>query len=198
MLDFSRIQEIHAIHLLLELLRKRVSAPISYTSLSRDLQIAPNTVRKYISILESLYIIFLVRPFHKNIARAILKEPKIYFYDSGYVDMDEGARLENTAALCLLKHTQYLQDSKGENIDLHYIRTKEGKEIDFALSQNGILKTLIEVKLSDSNLSPQAKYFKERFSAVNVIQLVHNLRQEKKINDISILSAGKWLAGLTA
>jgi len=197
-LDFGKIQEIRAMRLLLELLRKRVGTPTSYASLSRDLQIAPNTVRKYISILESLYIIFLIKPFHKNIARAILKEPKIYFYDSGYVDMDTGTRLENTAALCLLKHIQYLQDNKGENIDLYYIKTKEGKEIDFAISQNGTLRMLIEVKLSDSNLSPQVKYFKERFSAVNTIQLVHNLRQEKKINDISILSAGKWLSNLTA
>ncbi|MFH1380495.1 MAG: AAA family ATPase, partial [bacterium] len=58
-LDFSRIQEIRSIRLLVELLRKRVGSPISYSSLARDLQIAPNTVKKYISILESLYIIFI-------------------------------------------------------------------------------------------------------------------------------------------
>ena len=71
--------------LLLEMLRGRVGSPLSYTSIADDIQIAPNTVKKYIGILEALYVIFLVRPFHRQIARSILKEPKAYFYDSGFV-----------------------------------------------------------------------------------------------------------------
>ncbi|MHB2025447.1 MAG: DUF4143 domain-containing protein [Elusimicrobiota bacterium] len=117
------------------MLRRRVGAPISFASLARDLQIAP--------------IIFTLRPFHKNLARSLLKEPKAYFYDSGYVDADEGVRLENTAAACLLKHVHYLQDAKGREVSLHYIRTKDGKEVDFALADKGELTHLIEVKLCD-------------------------------------------------
>ena len=168
-LDFSKIQEVRAIKLLLEMLRKRVGSPVSYTSLAQDLQVAPNTVRKYIAILESLYIIFSIRPFHKNIARAILKEPKIYFYDSGFVEMDEGYRLENTVAVCLLKHVQYLQDSKGRDIHLHYIRTKENKEIDFVISEKDILTHYIEVKLSEHAISPQLRYFKNRLPSAPII-----------------------------
>jgi len=197
-LDFSRIQEIRAIKLLLEMLRKRVGSPISYTSLAGDLQIAPNTVRKYISILESLYIVFSIRPFHKNIARAILKEPKIYFYDSGFIEMDEGHRFENTVATCLLKHIQYLQDAKGRDIHLHYIKTKDGKEIDFAISEKGVLRHCIEAKLSETSLSPHLRYFKNKFPDTPMAQLTHNLRQEKEVNEISIVPAGEWLARLAA
>jgi len=67
-LEFSRIQEIRSIRLLLELLRERVGSPLSYTNLAGDLQLAPNTIRKYLDILASLYIIFFVRPFHHNVA----------------------------------------------------------------------------------------------------------------------------------
>ena len=56
-LEFSRIHEIRAIRLLLELLRERVGTPLSYTSLAEDLQISPNTVKKYIDILESLLLV---------------------------------------------------------------------------------------------------------------------------------------------
>lgn len=101
-LEFGRLQEIRSMRLLLELLRSRVGSPLSYTSVAGDLQIAPNTVRRYIDILENLYIIFTVRPFHANVARAILKEPKIYFYDSGFIMGDEGVRLENTCASACL------------------------------------------------------------------------------------------------
>lgn len=197
-LDFSKIQEIRAIKFLLEMLRKRVGSPLSYTSLAGDLQVSPNTIRKYIAILESLYIIFVVRPFHRNIARAILKEPKIYFYDSGFIDMDEGHRLENTAAVCLLKHVQYLQDTKGAGINLHYIRTKEGKEIDFVIEEKGAITHCVEVKLSDDDVSPQLRYFSKKLPGVPMVQLVHNLRQEKEIHGITITPAGKWLAQLAA
>ncbi len=197
-MDFSRIGEIRAIRLLLEMLRKRVGAPLSYASLARDLQIAPNTVRKYVDILESLHIIFTIRPFHKNIARSLLKEPKAYFYDSGYVDADEGVRLENTVAACLLKHVHSLQDAKGQEVALHYIRTKDGKEVDFAVASEGALTHFIEVKLSDETISHNLKYFKDRYPAVNAIQLVHNARNEQHLDRISIVQAGQWLALLEA
>ena len=54
-MEFSRIHEIKSIRLLVELLRERVGSPLSYTSIAEDLQIAPNTVRKYIDIFETLY-----------------------------------------------------------------------------------------------------------------------------------------------
>jgi len=73
--------------------------------------------------LESLCIIFLIRPFHTNIARAILKEPKIYFYDRGFVKGGEGISLLNICAVCLLKHVQYFQDTTVTNISLCYRRT---------------------------------------------------------------------------
>ena len=197
-LDFSRITEIRVIRLLLEMLRKRVGSPLSLTSLAGDLQAAPNTIRKYVEILESLHIIFLVRPFHKNIARSLLKEPKAYFYDSGYVDGDEGLRLENTVAVSLLKHAQYLQDTKGADVSLHYLRTKDGKEVDFSLAENGEPTHFIEVKLSDTAVSRGLAYFKARHPGVKAVQLAHNARQGREENGVSVVRAADWLAGLAA
>jgi predicted AAA+ superfamily ATPase len=197
-LEFSRIHEIKAIRLLVEMLRERVGSPLSYTSLSEDLQIAPNTVRKYVDILESLCIIFLVRPFHANLARAVLKEPKIYFFDSGYVKGNEGLKLENTCAVCLLKHVQYLQDTAGEDISLRYVKTRNGREVDFALCNEDRITTFIEVKLTENRPSPGLKYFHNRIADAAVFQLVQNLRREENINGISVVSAGRWLSTLAA
>ena len=197
-LEFSRIHEIRAIRLLLELLRERVGAPLSYTSLSEDLQISPNTVKKYIDILESLCIIFSLRPFHTNVARSVLKEPKIYFYDSGYVKGEEGIRFENTCAVSLLKHVQYLQDTVGEDLSLHYIKTRIGKEVDFAIAKKGKLHQIIEAKLSDNTPSPALSYFIKRMPDTTGHQLVQNLRQEENRNGIAVASASKWLAKLSA
>ena len=196
--EFSRVQEIRSMRLLLELLRERVGSPISYTSLAGDLQIAPNTVRHYIDILENLCIIFSIRPFHANVARAVLREPKIYFYDSGFIKADEGGRLENTCAVCLLKHVQYLQDTEGEDVGLHYVRTKDGREIDFALSRQGKIEQLIEIKLSDNVPSSSLYYFLKRMPEVSACLLVHNLRRERQRDAVSVRLAGEWLARLSA
>jgi uncharacterized protein len=197
-LEFGRIQEIRSMRLLLELLRERVGSPLSYTSVAGDLQIAPNTVRRYIEILESLCIIFSIRPFHANVARSVLREPKIYFYDSGYIKGDEGVRFENTCAISLLKHVQYLQDTTGADVALHYMRNKDGREIDFALSREGKLTQMIEVKLSEDIPSSSLRFFSRKMPGVSACQLVHHLRQEQHQDGISILLAGKWLAQLSA
>jgi predicted AAA+ superfamily ATPase len=197
-LEFSRIQEVKAIRLLLEMLRERVGSPLSYRSLAGDLQISPNTVGKYVEILESLCILFLVRPFHTNVARAVLREPKVYFYDSGYVRGDEGIRLENSCAVCLLKHVHYLQDTAGEEVALHYIRTRDGREIDFAITTKNKLSQLIEVKLSDDQPAPALRFFLNRFPGVSACQLVHNLRREQHAAGIDIVNASKWLSDLSA
>jgi uncharacterized protein len=197
-LEFSRIHEVKAIRLLLEMLRERVGSPLSYRSLAGDLQVAPNTVRKYVEILESLCIIFLVRPYHANVARAVLREPKVYFYDSGYVRGDEGLKLENSCAACLLKHVHFLQDTAGEEISLNYVRTRDGREIDFAIVKEKKLAQLLEVKLADDNPSPALRYFLARLPGTPACQLVHNLRREQHAAGIDIVNASRWLSDLSA
>lgn len=197
-LEFGKLQEVRSMRLLLELLRSRVGSPLSYTAIAQDLQIAPNTVRRYIDILESLCIVFTIRPFHTNLARAILKEPKLYFYDSGFVLGGEGRRLENTCAVCLLKHVQYLQDISGEDIELNYVKTKDGKEVDFSLSQNGEATHLIEVKTSDDSPSASLGMMARKLPGASALQLVQNLRREQQKDNIAIVSAGRWLLQLSA
>lgn len=195
--EFSRITEIKVMKTLVEILRSKVGSPISYNSIAEDLQASPNTIKKYIGILESLYVIFSIRPFHKNIARSLVKEPKIYFYDSSYIKGDEGIKLENTVAVSLLKHVQLLHDAFGENKFLYYLKTKDGKEIDFILSKDDLPDKFIEVKLSNSKIDPNLKYFTNRYPNVESIQLVHNLKQEEMRDSIQLLIASKWLANLS-
>jgi predicted AAA+ superfamily ATPase len=114
------------------------------------------------------------------------------------VQGDEGVRLENTCAVCLLKHVQYRQDLAGEDMALNYIRTRDGKEIDFVLTREGKATHLIEVKLSDDSPSPALRLFAKKTPEAEACQLVQNLRREQQQDGVSILMAGKWLADLSA
>ncbi len=194
-LDFEKVHDFRAIQLTLDLLRRRVGSPVSWTSLARDVNCAPNTIKRYIEILEALFIIFRVTPHHRNIGRSLLKEPKIYFYDTGMVIGDEGIRLENLVAVSLLKHLNWLEDSKGQPCELRTIRTKEGKEVDFAMVIDEVPEMIVEVKLSDTTLSPSLNYFHKKYS-LPAVQVIKNIATERLVGTIPLRRATTFLKEL--
>lgn len=181
--------------LVFDLLRSRVGAPVSYQSLAEDVAVSPMTIKKYIQILEALFVVFTVTPYSKNIARSLLKEPKIYFFDTALVEGDEGAKLENLVAVSLLKHVYGKVDYKAEEYALLYLRTKEGQEVDFALIAQDKMEMMIEVKRSDPNPSKSLVHFHKKYG-VPAIQLVQALRNEHQSQGVQILKAEKFLSQL--
>jgi len=168
-LNFESIRDFRTIQMVFELLRRRVGSPVSYASIARDVQVSSTTIIKYIQVLEALYIVFRVAPYSRNIARSILKEPKIYFFDNGLVTGDDGIKFENFAAVSLLKHIYAKNDYEGERFDLMYLRTKDKKEIDFCLINNNEIIEAIEVKNRDSNISHNLKYFCQKYNLKGLI-----------------------------
>jgi predicted AAA+ superfamily ATPase len=197
-LEFSRLHEINTMRLFVELLRERVGSPLSLASIARDLAISPATLKRYLDILQALFIVFTVQPWHHNIARAILQSPKVYFFDTGLVRSDDGIRLENAVAGMLLKHVHFLQDTAGRSAGLHYIRTKDGAEVDFALSENGKMVQIIECKWADSKPHRGLMRFAGQFADADAVQVVYGLRQEEFRNGIKITDVANWLMGLAA
>jgi len=200
-LEFSRIHELRAMRHLVTLLRQRTGSPLSFYSLGRDLGVSANTVRNYIHILEALHIVFLVRPYHRNIARAVAKAPKLYFYDWAYVgdENNPGARLENLVASCLLKHVCYLEDSAGLQHGLHYLRTTNDKEIDFVLTdKNGSATHFIEVKWADENPAFALKQLSESHPNAQALQLVRLARHAFRTGTVDVHPLASWLTTLAA
>lgn len=197
-LEFSRVQELNAMRLFAELLRSRVGSPLSLASIARDLHLSPITLAKYLDILEALFIVFTVRPWHRNIARATLQAPKVYFYDTGLVQGDDGVRFENLVACSLLKHTQWQQDAQGKEVGLHYIRTKDGAEVDFCLSQGLDLTDLIECKLSDAKPHRALLRFAGEWPGARASQVVRDLGNDMTLGSIEVVQAGGWLMRLAA
>ena len=197
-LEFSRIQEVNAIRLFAQMLRSRVGSPLSLASMARDLAVSPVTLKKYLDILEALFIVFVVRPWHDNIARAVLQSPKVYFYDTGLVEGDEGLRFENLVATALLKHVQWQHDVQGKETGLHYIRTKDGADVDFALSEKDQLTQLVECKLSDEKPHRALQRFALEKAPVQAVQVLRNARHSYTLGDIQLAVAAEYLSELVA
>lgn len=187
-LDFEVVHDLRAMELVLELLRARVGSPLSIASLARDVSVSPNTVKRYLDIFAALYIVFSVPPYARNIARSLSRMAKIYFFDTGFVSGDSGAKYENFMALNLLKHVYYLRDYQGKTVELRYVRTKDGKEVDFCLVEENKPQVIIEVKNSDNQLDPSLKFFADRYNLA-ATQVVKELKRERKYGKIELRRA---------
>ena len=197
LLDLETVRDLKGIEILISLLAERVGNSVSNATLATVLQKDPKTISHWLEILEDLFVIFRVSPFHKNMARAIRKEPKFYFYDIAQVRGDAAARYENLVACSLIKEIDRLHDEVGIKGNLHFLRTKEGNEIDFLVHFEENPSWLIEAKLSDSDLSKNFKNFQSHFKNSQCIQLVSNLKQQKTTADgHKIVSAALWLSNL--
>lgn len=193
--DFDVVHNFKAMRSIFDLLRRQVGSPVSYQSLARDAAVSHGTVKRYVDILEALFIVFRVTPYSKNIARSLLKEPKLYFFDTGLVNGDEGARLENLVAVSLLKHVYAKVDYLAEDYALHYLRTKDGQEVDFALVKDQVIEQIIEVKYSDQTVSKSLHTFHQKYD-LPATQLVYRLRYDRAIDAIKVVRASHFLQNL--
>ena len=193
LLDLEKVRDIKSIEILIDLLRSRVGSTTSFTALANDLQVSIHTVKHWLQILENLFIIFPVRPYHKNIARSLLKESKYYLYDTGSVEGDLGAKLENTVACALLRELHLIEDTTGSRVALHFLRDKEKHEVDFLPVVDNRPVCMIEVKVSDDSFSSSLFRFHSRLKKAKPLQLVYSLRHRKSKDGAKMLPAHEFL-----
>lgn len=192
--DLEKVRDISLLEILYLNLTERVGSEISYANLARDLELAAKTVKIWIEILEKTYTLFVIKSYSKQLSKAIVKAPKVYFYDNGEVDGTPGARFENLVANHLLKKIHFLEDSTGERYELNYVRDRNGHEVDFLIVKNRKPFLLIEVKLSDEGISRHLIYFKEKLRLEQALQLVLAPVKKRTMGGITVMSARHWLS----
>jgi predicted AAA+ superfamily ATPase len=175
--DLESIRNIQLLGMFLDMLRERVGGQITLSNIASDLQISPKTAGSWLEVLERMYVVFSVRPYTKSLPRAVLKPPKVYFFDNGDCLTGDGERFENLVASSLLKRLHFLEDRDGFRYDLRYLRDKEGREIDFVILKENRLEELIEVKWSDEHISKSLTYYNDRLAPPKATQIVAHLKR---------------------
>jgi predicted AAA+ superfamily ATPase len=193
--DLESIRNIQLLGMYLDLLRHRVGGLITLSNIANDLQISPKTAKLWLEVLERMYLIFSVRPYTKSLPRAVLKPPKVYFFDNCDVLGDEGARFENLVATSLLKRLHFLEDRDGYRYELRYIRDKEGREVDFVIVKEGELEELIEAKFSDDNISKSLLYYAKRLNPKKATQIVATIKRPYDKNQIKVIDPVSYFQG---
>lgn len=145
---------------------------IEYKELSRTSEFAYPTLKKYLNFLKKTYVIDLVKPFYKNKRTEIVKNPKVYFLDSGLrnVIVNDFRKFEDRNDIGqIMENSTFSQLVKG-GYDLNYWRNKRKSEVDFILNlPEG--KTLgVEVKnLLKNDQSKSMADFEKTYPDVKVI-----------------------------
>ena len=177
---------------LLRLCAGRTGQLLNLTSLSNDCGIDQKTVAAWLSVLQSSYIIYLLKPYHGNFNKRIMKSPKLYFYDTGVAcsllgitnakqietHALKGALFENLIISELLKK----RFNGGTTDNLFYWRDKTGNEVDVLLDEAGKL-TAIELKAGktiSSDFFKGLEYFSSLQKKPIKQILVYGGQQEQK------------------
>lgn len=169
--DLTKIQELGQIQILAEVLKQQVGQLTSYTELAKKVNVSIDTIRRWLEILKSFFYCYTLQPWSKNVARSLLKEPKVYLWDWSCTT-DPGARAENFIASHLLKAVHFWTDRGWGEYGLYYLRDKEKREVDFLIAKDGKPWFLVEVKNS-SNGSPSKSlfYFQEMLEVEFAVQI---------------------------
>ena len=197
LISLEAVRDIDGIEILVQLLSERVGSTISMSSIAKDIGRDDKTIAKWLKILENLFIVFKVPPYSKNMALSIKKASKYYFYDIARVQGDESQKLENLVALSLKKEIDFLEDTQGIEQELYFTKNKQHLEIDFLVIRPKSPAKLIEVKLSDDQVSKNFRYFESYFPHCEKIQLVRNLNRPFQNKDgVSVVNALQFLVKL--
>lgn len=195
LIDLERVAEVSLLELLYIALTHRVSAPLSLQSLREDLQVSHDSIRRWLTIFENLYLTFRISPYGSPRIRAVKKEQKLYFWDWSEVP-EEGARFENLVACQLLKYCHFREDTQGHVMELRYLRDTDKREVDFVVLEDGRALFAVECKLADSTASPHLRYFKDRTPIADFYQVHAEGKDYQLARGIRVLPLERFVVEL--
>ena len=157
--DLSNIGDMRDFRRCLQLLAARAAQILNMSDVARDIGVTVNTVKRWVSILEASYIIFLLPPYHKNFGKRMIKSPKLYFHDTGLVSFLTGIGdrevfergpmygpiFENYIVSEIMKRTVH----RKEDAELYFLRTSNGAEVDLLIDRKTEVD-FIEIKTSET------------------------------------------------
>ena len=142
----------------LRLLAGRVGNLLDYASLGRDSGVEANTIKSWVSVLETMQIISVVRPYSTNLSKRMIKAPKVFFLDTGLACRLQGwseplAMLTSPQQGQLFENLVFTEIHKASSnhalgIEVYHWRSRDGEEVDFLLSLPNQKWLFVEAKVS--------------------------------------------------
>jgi predicted AAA+ superfamily ATPase len=153
--SLAQIGDLSQFERFLKLCATRTGQVLNLSDLARDVGTSVPTIKRWISLLETGYQIFLLYPYYQNIGKRLVKSPKIYFNDTGVASfllgLHDRESLLHSPNFGNLFETLIITDvwkralHSGEAPALYYLRTRDGLEVDLVIESRQKLH-LFEIK----------------------------------------------------
>ena len=155
--ELFRVEKRSAFLRLVELLLRQSGGLCDFTSIARACELSRPTVMNYVEVLEVTHAVTLLRPYHGSGKQELVRQPKVYGFDRGFVAYCRGWNELRTEDCGLLwKHLvlETLTASPAVR-DVHYWRDKQQREVDFVLPKGRAAADAVECKWSVSSFDPK-------------------------------------------
>ncbi|OGB88586.1 MAG: hypothetical protein A3H39_06410 [candidate division NC10 bacterium RIFCSPLOWO2_02_FULL_66_22] len=153
--DLATVEHLPDFNRLLALLALRTGQLLNYSDLSRDLGLPLTTLRRYMSLLELTYQMFLLRPYFANVGKRLVKTPKVYLGDTGmachlavadtWMVLERQGRAGAVVETWVAAELRKLIAATDPRLQLWYWRPHAGREVDFLIERGDAL-VAVEVK----------------------------------------------------
>ncbi len=185
--DLENIKEISLLELLIDELPSRIGSPLSVKNLKETLQVAHETVERWLKIFERMYYCFRIAPYGPPRIRAVKKEQKLYMWDWSLIS-EPGPRFENFIASQLLKYCHFMEDTEGFRMNLRFLRDTDKREVDFVIIKDNSPLFAVECKSGEKNINSSLFYFMKRTQIPKFYQ-VHTGNKDYEKEGIRVLPA---------
>ena len=155
------VRDLSSFQLFLKLCAARCAQQLNTSSLANECGVSYTTIKHWLSVLEASYVITLLRPYHRNYGKRLVKTPKLYFLDVGLAAWLLGLRDLNTISThihrpALFENLVVLEFFKanlhaGRSAELYYWRDSNGIEVDLIFETKGAVQA-VEIKSGYSYL----------------------------------------------
>jgi predicted AAA+ superfamily ATPase len=191
--DFLKVEDVSGFNRMVQFISAQTASLCKINEVAKNVHLSRHFVEKYLLALEETYVIAFLRPYFANLGKAIIKTPKVYFYDTGLRNavFGEFQPLDNRADIgTMIENFVFSELIKSVEKDrLWFYRTTTGSEIDFIFIKGN--KTIpIEVKYRISGQKAYPKTFNTLAKHTNFkkgLVITKNYLQEKKTLDMQIL-----------
>jgi len=194
------VKDLARFEMFIKLCATRCGQVLNLSSLGNDCGATHNTIKNWLSILETSYIIKLLQPYYNNLGKRLIKAPKLYFFDTGLaafllgIQREEhiashplrGALFENLVISELLKK----RFNQGQTDNLYYVRDSRGHEVDVLLDYGPHLD-LIEVKSGQTlsrNLFAGLHHYRRIYTQTRNCFLIYGGDQERLQEGVQTIS----------
>ncbi|MCF8308746.1 MAG: ATP-binding protein [Bacteroidales bacterium] len=200
--SLQSIDNLRTFNRFLGLCAGRTGQVLNISGLANDTGISVNTAKRWLSLLETSFIVYFLQPYHNNLNKRLIKSPKLYFYDTGLVasllrindpeyiskHYHYGSLFENLVVSEIIKYYYH----QGKSPAVYYWRDSAGVEIDCVIEKNPQNLVTLEIKAGETFTKDYLKNL-NRFDKIlsgnieNQKMVVYNGEQDMEINQTRLV-----------